>query len=44
MGQRRLVDPKALRALAHPVRVAILEVLSARGPLTASELADVVGE
>lgn len=44
MTQRHLSDPRALRALAHPVRVAILEALDAAGPLTASDLADLVGE
>lgn len=40
---RELRDPKALRAVAHPVRIRLLEELSA-GPATATELAERVGE
>ena len=36
-------DPKAMRALAHPVRLAILERLQRHGPATASRLAPHVG-
>jgi DNA-binding transcriptional ArsR family regulator len=35
---RRLRDPRDLRALAHPLRLAILETLTVRGPHTASQL------
>lgn len=38
-----LSDPKAMRALAHPVRLAILDQLRRRGPSTATELAPEVG-
>jgi DNA-binding transcriptional ArsR family regulator len=38
-----LSDPKAMRALAHPVRLAILDRLRRRGPSTATELAPEVG-
>src|SRR3954451_13147721 len=41
---RRLSDPRELQALAHPVRMAIIEQLSIRGPLTATELADLLDE
>jgi len=41
---RRLSDPRELKALAHPVRMAIVELLSISGPLTASELADRLDE
>lgn len=37
-----LSDPSVMRALAHPVRLAILQRLQAAGPATASELAEVV--
>lgn len=37
-------DPRALRALAHPVRLAILDYLHTAGPATATECAEVVGE
>jgi DNA-binding transcriptional ArsR family regulator len=41
---RRLSDPRELQALAHPVRMAIIEQLSISGPLTATELADRLDE
>jgi DNA-binding transcriptional ArsR family regulator len=36
-------DPRALRALAHPVRIALLEVVSEE-PLTATEAGELIGE
>jgi len=39
-----ITDPRALRALAHPVRIAILQHLALEGPATATECADVVGQ
>jgi len=39
-----LRDPRALRALAHPVRLAILEHLRSVGPATATECAEVTGQ
>lgn len=41
---RRLSDPRELTALAHPVRMGIVELLSVSGPLTATELADRLDE
>jgi DNA-binding transcriptional ArsR family regulator len=41
---RVLNDPMALRAVAHPVRVRILEELAFGGPATATELSERVGE
>ena len=41
---RRLRDPRELTALAHPVRMGIIELLSISGPLTATELADRLDE
>lgn len=41
---RLVEDARALRALAHPVRIALIEHLTMHGPLTATEAADVVGE
>ncbi|HET6738557.1 MAG TPA: helix-turn-helix domain-containing protein [Kribbella sp.] len=41
---RRLNDARELNALAHPVRMAIVELLSISGPLTATELADRLDE
>ncbi|WP_322920273.1 helix-turn-helix domain-containing protein [Nocardioides renjunii] len=44
MEYRRLRDPRALTAVAHPVRMGILELLTIEGPLTATQLADRLGE
>jgi DNA-binding transcriptional ArsR family regulator len=41
--QRRVTGAAELRALAHPLRLAILEELSLDGPATASQLAPRVG-
>jgi DNA-binding transcriptional ArsR family regulator len=41
---RRLSDPRELQALAHPVRLGIMELLTVDGPLTATELADRLDE
>ena len=38
-----LSDPRAIRALAHPARLAVLEALTAGEELTATELAAVTG-
>ncbi|GAA4058424.1 ArsR/SmtB family transcription factor [Nonomuraea soli] len=38
-----LSDPKAMRALAHPARLAMLNHLAVVGTATATELAEVVG-
>lgn len=40
----RTLDTGALRALAHPLRIAIYDLLSQRGPQTASSLAAMTGE
>lgn len=42
-GQLELTDARAMRALAHPLRLELLAALSA-GPLTATECAERVGE
>ena len=41
---RDLTDPKALKALAHPARLRLLEELAAGGPMTATELGRRVGQ
>jgi DNA-binding transcriptional ArsR family regulator len=41
---RELNDPKAMRALAHPVRLALLEALTDSAALTATEAGERVGE
>jgi predicted transcriptional regulator len=43
-GRLNLTDPKAIRALAHPVRWALLEVLSQAGTLTATQASEMLGE
>src|SRR5690606_2411107 len=40
----RTLDAGALKALAHPLRVRIYDLLSERGPQTASSLAELIGE
>ena len=40
----RITDPKAMRALAHPLRIQLLEMVIARGQATASELAAELGQ
>jgi predicted ArsR family transcriptional regulator len=41
---RELTDPKTMRALTHPVRLALLEILTTEGPLTATEAGELIGE
>jgi len=41
---RRIADVPTMRAMAHPVRLALLEALGRREPLTATEAAEIVGE
>ena len=43
LGDVEISDPRAMRALAHPVRMAILTFLQRHGPATATSLAPVVG-
>ena len=38
-----LTDPKAIRALAHPARLAVIEELYAGRELTATECAEIAG-
>ncbi|MDL9981240.1 ArsR/SmtB family transcription factor [Microbacterium sp. ASV49] len=41
---QRVTDPARLRALAHPLRIQLLDVLTERGEATATECAEIVGE
>lgn len=41
---KKLTDPKALRALAHPVRLALVGQLRVHGQLTATQAAELLGE
>ncbi|MEW1723084.1 helix-turn-helix transcriptional regulator [Streptomyces sp. NPDC093109] len=43
LGDFEITDPQAMRALAHPVRLAILGRLQRYGPATATQLAPDVG-
>jgi DNA-binding transcriptional ArsR family regulator len=40
----RLTDARAMRALAHPVRMALLEALAHAGTLTATQASEALGE
>ena len=42
--QRRVTDARTLRAMAHPVRIAIVEQLTVNGAMTATELGDRLDE
>ncbi|WP_063991976.1 MULTISPECIES: helix-turn-helix domain-containing protein [unclassified Streptomyces] len=41
---RRLTDPASMRALSHPVRLALIEVLTLRGALTATQAGELIDE
>ncbi len=44
-GERReLSDPRDMRAITHPVRLALLEALELEGPLTATGASELIGE
>jgi len=43
-GLRTITDTQTMRALAHPVRIALLEELIVGGPLTATEVGERIGE
>jgi hypothetical protein len=40
---KRITDPKALRALAHPIRMSLIGLLRTEGPLTATRAAELLG-
>jgi DNA-binding transcriptional ArsR family regulator len=44
LSTRRVTEAAALKALAHPARIALLGALVTEGPLTASQAAALVGE
>jgi predicted ArsR family transcriptional regulator len=44
LSRRRVTDASALKALAHPVRLALLELLVVEGARTASQAAETLGE
>lgn len=41
---RRLTDPEHLRALAHPRRVELIDLLASEGPLTATQCGERLGD
>jgi DNA-binding transcriptional ArsR family regulator len=41
---KRLTDPKALRALAHPIRIRLVGLLRVHGQLTATQASQLLGE
>jgi Helix-turn-helix domain len=41
---KRLTDPRALRALAHPTRLSLIGVLRRDGPMTATRAGELLGE
>jgi DNA-binding transcriptional ArsR family regulator len=43
-GMRTITDTRTLRALAHPVRIALLEELIVSGAMTATEVGERIGE
>ena len=43
-AERELTEARELRALTHPVRLALIEVLNVEGPLTATEAGELIGE
>jgi DNA-binding transcriptional ArsR family regulator len=40
----RLTDPRALRAMAHPIRLSLIGALRQEGPLTATQAGELIGE
>ena len=41
---RELTDPRAIRAITHPIRLALLDALALEGPLTATRAGELIGE
>lgn len=44
LGLRKVSDAQTFRALSHPVRLALIEILLVEGPLTATEAGERIGE
>lgn len=44
MARRQLDDPRAMRALAHPLRLRLLTLLTSEGTLTSTRAAELTGE
>jgi predicted ArsR family transcriptional regulator len=43
-GFRELTDPRTMRALAHPTRLSLLELMSREGAITVTRASEVLGE
>ena len=43
-GRRVITDARTMRAVAHPVRLALLEALTVQGPLTATKAAELLDD
>ncbi|HEX3796286.1 MAG TPA: helix-turn-helix domain-containing protein [Acidimicrobiales bacterium] len=41
---REITDARTMRALAHPVRIALIEALTLNGPMTATQVGERIGE
>lgn len=41
---RQITDAQTMRALSHPVRIALIEMLGIGGPMTATEVGERIGE
>jgi DNA-binding transcriptional ArsR family regulator len=41
---RQITDARTMRALSHPVRIALIEALGLEGPMTATEVGELIGE
>jgi hypothetical protein len=44
LPQREVTDARSLRALTHPVRIALIEALTLGGAMTATEVGERIGE
>jgi hypothetical protein len=44
LERREITDPQTMRALTHPVRLALLDALELQGPLTATQAGELIGE
>src|ERR1700690_3636696 len=44
LERRELTDPQTMRALTHPLRLALLEALELEGPPTATQAGELIGE
>jgi predicted ArsR family transcriptional regulator len=44
LAKRQVSDAQTMRALSHPVRMALIEVLGVEGPMTATEAGERIGE